>query len=90
MGKPLVSTDCWELLPDELPAAQSARQCTSERIQADELMLAALAQVSNSYWQDGAILLVGSTTMNSTLPRTGAAKRRETAPLRCKDFIDPT
>ena len=50
-------------LPQELPAMQSAGQCTPERIQADEQMLAALAQVSNWRWQDGAILLVGPTTM---------------------------
>jgi len=50
-------------LPEELPAMQSAGQCTPERIQADEQMLAALTQVSNWSWQDGEILLVGPTTM---------------------------
>jgi hypothetical protein len=45
-------------------AGNAERQaCTPERIQADEQMLAALAQVSNWRWQDGAILLVGPTTM---------------------------
>jgi hypothetical protein len=42
---------------------QSAGQCTPERIQAGEQMLAVLAQMSKWRWQDGAILLVGPTTM---------------------------
>lgn len=50
-------------LSEELPAMQSAGQCTPERVQADEQMLAALAEVTSWRWDDAAILLVGRTMM---------------------------
>ena len=50
-------------LPEDLPAMQSAGQCTPERIQADEQTLAALAEVTSWRWDAAAILLVGRTMM---------------------------
>src|SRR5262249_42750634 len=47
-------------LPQELPAMQSAGQCTPERIKADEEMLADLAQVTGWRRDDEAIVLVGT------------------------------
>lgn len=50
-------------LPQELPEMQSAGQCTPERIRADEQMLAVLAEVTGWRWENGAIMLLGPTTM---------------------------
>ncbi|HZP70985.1 MAG TPA: hypothetical protein VFB29_13665 [Pseudolabrys sp.] len=50
-------------LPEELPAMQSAGQCTPERIKADDDMLASIVQVTEWRRDGDAILLVGSVTM---------------------------
>jgi hypothetical protein len=50
-------------LPDDLPQYMSTGQCTSERMQADEDTLAALAQVTEWRRQGGAVVLVGPTTL---------------------------
>jgi heat shock protein HslJ len=50
-------------LPDALPAMMSDGQCTPGRMQADEEMLAALAQVSEWRKQGSALVLVGPKTM---------------------------
>lgn len=50
-------------LPDALPAMMSDGQCTPGRMQADEEMLAALAQVSEWRKQGSAVVLVGPKTM---------------------------
>jgi len=50
-------------LPEELPAMQSAGQCTPERMQADGDLLGALAQVTGWRREDDAIVLVGATPL---------------------------
>ena len=50
-------------LPEELPAMQSAGQCTPERIKADEEMLASLVQVTGWRPEDDAIVLTGPVTI---------------------------
>jgi hypothetical protein len=50
-------------LPQELPAMQSAGQCTPERLKADEEMLASIVQVTEWRREDDSILLVGPATM---------------------------
>lgn len=51
-------------LPEELPAMQSAGQCTPERIQADEEMLTTLTQVT-SWRRDGeGVVLQGRQNLN--------------------------
>lgn len=50
-------------LPDELPAMMVAGQCSPERLQADQDMLAALVQVTEWRWQDGAVVLSGPTVL---------------------------
>ena len=50
-------------LPEDLPAMQSAGQCTPERVQADEEMLSALAQVTGWRRQGGGIVLDGPKPM---------------------------
>jgi len=50
-------------LPQEPPEMQSAGQCTPERINADEQMLAALAGVTSWRWEESAVLLLGPTNM---------------------------
>jgi heat shock protein HslJ len=47
-------------LPEDLPAIQSAGQCTPERMQADEEMLAALVQVTGWRRQGEGVVLEGS------------------------------
>lgn len=47
-------------LPEDLPAMQSAGQCTPERMQADEEMLAALVQVTGWRREGESVVLVGS------------------------------
>jgi len=53
-------------LPDDLPQYMSGGQCTPERMQADEAILAALAQVNAWRRQGRAVVLVGPTTMRFT------------------------
>lgn len=50
-------------LPENLPAMQSAGQCTPERMLADEQMLVALSKVADWRWEEGAIVLLGPMTM---------------------------
>jgi hypothetical protein len=50
-------------LPEDLPAMQSAGQCTPERIKADEEILAAFSQVTGWRRQGEAIVLEGATTL---------------------------
>jgi hypothetical protein len=50
-------------LPVDLPAMQSAGQCTPERIQADEEFLATLAQVTGWHRAGDGIVLEGATTL---------------------------
>ena len=47
-------------LPEDLPAMQSAGQCTPERMQADEEMLAALVQVTGWRREAEGVVLEGS------------------------------
>jgi heat shock protein HslJ len=47
-------------LPEHLPAMQSAEQCTPERMQADEEMLAALVQVTGWRREGEGVVLEGS------------------------------
>lgn len=47
-------------LPEDLPAMQSAGQCTPERMQADEEMLAALVQVTSWRREGESVVLEGS------------------------------
>ena len=47
-------------LPEDLPAMQSAGQCTPERMQADEEMLAALVQVTGWRREGEDVVLEGS------------------------------
>jgi hypothetical protein len=49
-------------LPEALPEIMSAGQCTSERTQADEEMLAALTQVTGWQRENGGIVLSGPQT----------------------------
>ena len=46
-------------LPEELPSMMVAGQCSPERMQADQDMLAALTQVTEWRWQGGAVVLSG-------------------------------
>ena len=46
-------------LPEDLPAMQSAGQCTPERMQADEEMLAALVQVTGWRREAEGVVLEG-------------------------------
>jgi hypothetical protein len=50
-------------LPEELPAMQSAGQCTPERIQADEDFVAALTQVTSWRSAGDGIVLDGPKTL---------------------------
>ena len=50
-------------LPEELPAMMSNGQCTPERMQADEEMLASIVQVREWRRDGDAILLMGPVTM---------------------------
>jgi hypothetical protein len=50
-------------LPEDLPAMQSAGQCTPERVKADEEILAAFSQVTGWRRQGEAIVLEGTTTL---------------------------
>jgi hypothetical protein len=50
-------------LPEELPAMQTAGQCSPERIKADEEMLTSLVQVTGWRREDEAIVLLGPTMM---------------------------
>ena len=50
-------------LPEELPSMIVAGQCSPERIQADQDMLAALTQVTEWRWQGGAVVLGGPTVL---------------------------
>ena len=50
-------------LPEGLPEMMSAGQCTPERLQADEEMLSALAQVTGWRRQGGGIVLDGPKPM---------------------------
>ena len=47
-------------LPEDLPAMQSAGQCTPERMQADEEMLASLVQVTGWRREGEGVVLEGS------------------------------
>jgi hypothetical protein len=49
-------------LPEDMPAMQSAGQCTPERVQADEEFLAALTQVSSWRQAGDEIILEGPKT----------------------------
>lgn len=51
-------------LPDELPQMMVAGQCSPERLQADQDLLAALAQVTEWRWQDNALVLNGPTALH--------------------------
>jgi hypothetical protein len=50
-------------LPDDLPAMQSAGQCTPERVQADGELLAALMQVTGWRWEGEDVVLEGPKTL---------------------------
>ena len=50
-------------MPDELPAMQSAGQCTPGRIKADEEMLASIVQVTEWRREGDVILLLGPAAM---------------------------
>ena len=50
-------------LPEELPAMQSAGQCTPERIKADEEMLSSIVQVTEWRRDGDTILLIGPATV---------------------------
>ena len=50
-------------LPEDLPAMQSAGQCTPGRIKADEEMLASIVQVTEWRREGDAILLIGPASM---------------------------
>lgn len=52
-----------ESLPEELPEMLSAGQCTPERVQADQELLATLTQVTGWQRQNGNILLLGPTEL---------------------------
>lgn len=52
-----------ELLPEELPEMLSAGQCTPERVQADQELLATLTQVTGWQRQNGNIVLLGPTEL---------------------------
>ena len=60
MGEPPGSTDCWELCPTNCRPMQSAGQCTPERMQADEEILAALVQVTGWRREGEGVVLEGS------------------------------
>jgi hypothetical protein len=51
-------------LPEELPAMQSAGQCTPERVKADEEMLAAFSQVTSWRKQGDGVVLEGTTSLH--------------------------
>ena len=50
-------------LPEEPPSMMVAGQCSPERMQADQDMLAALTQVTDWRWQGGAVVLDGPTVL---------------------------
>ena len=50
-------------LPEALPEMMAAGQCTPQRMQADEDVLAALAQVTSWRRQGSALMLVGPATL---------------------------
>jgi hypothetical protein len=50
-------------LPEDMPAMQSAGQCTAERVQADEEFLAALTQMSGWRRAGDGIVLEGPKTL---------------------------
>lgn len=50
-------------LPEGLPEMLSAGQCTPERIQADQELLATLTQVTGWQRQNGGIVLLGPTAL---------------------------
>ena len=50
-------------LPEELPSMMVAGQCSPERMQADQDMLAALTQVTEWRWQGGAVVLSGAAAL---------------------------
>ena len=52
-----------ESLPEELPEMLSAGQCTPERVQADQELLATLTQVTGWQRQNGNIVLLGPTEL---------------------------
>jgi len=52
-----------ESLPEELPEMLSAGQCTPERVQADQELLATLTQVTGWQRQNGNIVLLGPTQL---------------------------
>lgn len=52
-----------EPLPEGLPEMLSAGQCTPERVQADQELLAALTQVTGWQRQNGSIVLLGPTEL---------------------------
>lgn len=52
-----------ESLPEELPEMLSAGQCTPERVQADQELLATLTQVTGWKRQNGNIVLLGPTEL---------------------------
>jgi hypothetical protein len=51
-------------LPEDLPAMQSAGQCTPERVKADEEILAAFTQVTKWRKQGDGVVLEGATTLH--------------------------
>ncbi|HET8974033.1 MAG TPA: hypothetical protein VFN63_12195 [Pseudolabrys sp.] len=70
-------------MPDELPAMQSAGQCTPECIKADEEMLASIVQVMGWRREGDVILLVGPATMKfrpATNQAAGAAGPKNSRP----------
>jgi hypothetical protein len=52
-----------ESLPEELPEILSGGQCTPERVQADQELLATLTQVTGWQRQNGNIVLLGPTEL---------------------------
>lgn len=50
-------------LPEELPTMQSAGQCSPERVQADEELLATFTQATGWRWDGNAIVLEGPTVL---------------------------
>ncbi len=59
-----------DALPDALPQWQSANQCTPQRMQADELLLAAIAQSTGWRRQGDTIVLEGGPTPLRFRPAT--------------------
>ena len=52
-----------EPLPEAMPEMQGAGQCSRERVQADEALLAALSQVTAWQSDNGALVLTGAARM---------------------------